>query len=95
VEVVELLQRYGVSVNALTTGGCSALWLLARHCDASDCFDAPRIARFLVKLGANVHFHHAVHGSLLHAVAAGGSVKLLVLLLKSRSQWMMPVLVHV
>jgi ankyrin repeat protein len=79
--VLRHLQCNGVSMNALTTGGCSALWLLARHC-RSFCTNASFRVRKLVELGADVHFYHAVHGSELHAVAQGGNVELLKTLLQ-------------
>jgi cytohesin len=68
-------------MNALTTGGCSALWLLARHSTAH-CSAASDRARKLVQLGADVQFHHEVHGAVLHAVAASGNAELLKTLLQ-------------
>jgi ankyrin repeat protein len=75
------LRRCGVSINTLTTGGCSALWLLARH-SAAHCSAASDRARKLVQLGADVQFYHEVHGSVLHAVAASGNAELLKTLLQ-------------
>jgi ankyrin repeat protein len=79
--VLRLLQRSGVRMNALTTGGCSALRLLARH-SPSDCTDAPCIARELCKLGSAVRFYHTEHGTLLHAAASSGNAELLWTLLQ-------------
>eukprot|EP00953_Heterococcus_sp_UTEX-ZZ885_P016156 9103-Heterococcus_DN1.PRE.1 len=73
-QMVSLLLAHGASINDLTTRGCSALWLLARTVGQAD---APVRVRKLVELGAAVDFYSEVHGSLLHAVAAGGNSQVL------------------
>jgi ankyrin repeat protein len=80
-QIVVLLLSHGASINALTTRGCSALWLVVRHCTHRS--DGHLRVRGLVKLGAAVDFYSEVHGSLLHAVAASGRIKVLKELLDS------------
>jgi ankyrin repeat protein len=75
-QIVSLLLSQGASINDLTTGGCSALWLLARY-GTSPYTHAHLKVRWLVELGATVAFYSEVHGSLLHAAAAGGNSKML------------------
>jgi ankyrin repeat protein len=76
VQIVSLLLSHGVSINDLTTLGCSALWLLARYGNSQNTYAHLRV-RWLVELGAAVDFYSEVHGSLLHAAAAGGNKKIL------------------
>jgi ankyrin repeat protein len=75
-QIVSLLLSQGASINDLTTGGCSTLWLLARY-GTSQYTHAHLKVRWLVELGAAVGFYSEVHGSLLHAAAAGGNSKML------------------
>jgi ankyrin repeat protein len=71
-QIVRLLLSHGASINALTSRGCSALWLLARHC-RTERSDVQLRVRGLLELGAAVDFYSEVHGSLLHAAAASGN----------------------
>jgi ankyrin repeat protein len=67
-----LIGDAGVSIEALTEGGCSPLWLVARYCRPD--YDTTVRLQELVALGAHVTFYSPAHGSLLHAAAQGGNV---------------------
>jgi ankyrin repeat protein len=72
---LDLLLKSGVSVDAATTEGCTAAWLVARYStvveDACDRLEA------LLSRGADLHHHTDKHGSLLHAAARNGSVDIM------------------
>jgi ankyrin repeat protein len=72
---LDLLLKSGVSVDAATTEGCTAAWLVARYStvveEACDRLEA------LLARGANLYHHTDEHGSLLHAAARNGSVDIM------------------
>jgi ankyrin repeat protein len=77
---LDVLLESAVSVDAATTEGCTAAWLVARYSteaeEGCDLLDA------LVERGADLHHHTPQHGSLLHAAALSGSVDIMKWLLK-------------
>jgi ankyrin repeat protein len=76
----DVLLESGVSVDATTTEGCTAAWLVARY--STETEEACDLLDVLLQRGADLYHYTPQHGSLLHAAALSGSVDIMKWLLK-------------
>jgi ankyrin repeat protein len=78
-DVLDALLSIDNRLHKKTTAGCTAAWLVARHC--SEFIGVCGYLEALFRRGAKLSTYSRQHGSLLHAAAAAGSAELLLLLL--------------
>jgi ankyrin repeat protein len=92
IDIADMLLASGATIDAKTTTGCTAAWLVARYGDTthqysieirshSDCTVCQQLER-LFSMGADLMHYSDKHGSLLHAAAGNGDVAIIEHLLK-------------
>jgi ankyrin repeat protein len=88
-DVVDTLLEAGATIDAKTTAGCTAAWLVARYSSAQGmycpeeyniCSVAQQLEQVLSR-GADLMHYSDHHGSLLHAAAGNGDVDVMNMLL--------------
>jgi hypothetical protein len=79
-QVLEMIS-YEITPDAVTTSGCSAVWLAARYSTQREDYTRCSQLEDLFDGGADMHHYSGNHGSLLHAAAESGNVDVMMLLL--------------
>jgi ankyrin repeat protein len=80
IDTVDTLIASGAAIDAKTTTGCTAAWLVARYATRTT---AQQLEQLLSR-GADLMHYSEEHGSLLHAAAGSGDVAVMNILLQKR-----------